>query len=499
MKNLTAVAIEVVEKEKIKFWPKKWEKTYFHWLSNIQDWCISRQLWWGHRIPVYYCSSCPTVQIVSKHRPDKCPNCNNSDNLYQDNDVLDTWFSSWLWAYGVHKTEEEENYFYPTDLLITGPDIIFFWVARMIIAGLEYKKDIPFKNVYFNGIVRDEKGRKMSKSLGNSPDPLDIIREYGADALRFTMIRLTPVGNDVLFSKDKCEIGRNFANKIWNVSRFILMYKEKFPSVKKELDSSLFYNKWIISRLHNTIMKVEDSVKQFMLNDAIKFVYEFIWNDYCDWYVEIIKERLNSGEKETMANALYVFEEALKLLHPFMPFITEELWQLLDIREKNSTILNELIPEFSESLISLEVENLFENLKEAVSKIRNIKIENSVSKEIEIIIKSSDERFLSITHLIKSLTKTKEPVLDLNYIKKEGDAGFMIDNTIEFFALDVIDIEKEKEKIEKEIERLLSINKGILAKLNNESFVNNAPVIVIEREKEKLENNIKTIEKLKQQ
>ncbi|MFO7809848.1 MAG: valine--tRNA ligase, partial [Candidatus Delongbacteria bacterium] len=300
MSELVKPALEVVNNRTIKFHPEKWIKTYNHWLDNVQDWCLSRQLWWGHRIPVYYCSNegCETVKMVSSSKPEKCEKCGSADHIRQDEDVLDTWASSWIWPFGVFKTKEEQDYFYPTDILITGPDIIFFWVARMIMAGMEFKNEIPFKDVYFNGMVRDEKGRKMSKSLGNSPDPLEVINEYGADALRFTMIRLTPVGNDILFSTDKCEIGRSFANKIWNAARFLMMNKEKNQGIKQACHSESIEDKWINSRLNNTIAIVEEKVKTFQLNEALKAVYEFLWNDFCDWYIEMAKSRFQSENED---------------------------------------------------------------------------------------------------------------------------------------------------------------------------------------------------------
>ena len=300
MDELAAPAIEVVKEGKIKFYPEHWVKTYDHWMSNIKDWCISRQLWWGHRIPVWYCVGddhcnldCKNP-IVSVEKPEKCPYC-GSTNLRQDEDVLDTWASSWLWAYDVFKTDEEQKYYYPTDTLITAPDIIFFWVARMIMAGQHFKKDIPFKNVYFTSVIRDMQGRKMSKSLGNSPDPLNVIKEYGADALRFTVIYLAPLGQDVLFSTEKCDIGRNFANKIWNAGRFLLMNAQTIPLDKNLIDKHLdFSDEWIKSRLHYTLSELNKAMDNFEINNATKIIYSFVWNDFCDWYIELSKNRLYS-------------------------------------------------------------------------------------------------------------------------------------------------------------------------------------------------------------
>jgi valyl-tRNA synthetase len=506
MSEIVKPAIQVVNNGDIKFHPEKWVKTYNHWMENVQDWCLSRQLWWGHRIPVYYCSNagCGTVRMVESQKPEKCTKCGSSEHIHQDEDVLDTWASSWIWAYEVFRTKEEQDYFYPTNILITAPDIIYFWVARMIIAGMEYKHEIPFKDVYFTGMVRDEKGIKMSKSLGNSDDPLDVIKEYGADALRFTMIRLTPVGNDILFATEKCEIGRSFANKIWNAARFLMMNKEKNPDIKQACHTVEIEDKWINSRLNHTIETVEEKVRTFQLNEALKAIYEFLWNDLCDWYIEMAKSRLQSdNEKERAAvleNAFYNFDAALRLLHPFMPFITEELWKWIgDRKEEDSIMLSEL-PSHDSSLTDDEAEKVMETVKEIIGRIRNIRAENNISpsKSIEMTLKTSDESLKKFESVIKFLAKADKVNFDPNAEKPKLSATSIISGIEMFIPLaGIIDLSAETEKIEKEIARLEGINAGINAKLSNEQFTSRAPEAVLSKERDKLNNNIEAINKLR--
>ncbi|MBN1970218.1 MAG: valine--tRNA ligase [Candidatus Delongbacteria bacterium] len=505
MKELAAPAIEAVRNGKIKFHPEKWVKTYFNWMDNVQDWCISRQLWWGHRIPAWYCNNpeCKDVVMVSKDKPCCCDKCKGTD-LRQDEDVLDTWASSWLWPYGVFENEEERNYFYPTNFLVTAPDIIFFWVARMIIAGLEYRNEIPFYDVYFHGLVRDEIGRKMSKSLGNYSDPLDIIAKYGTDALRFTMVRLTPTGNDILFAEEKCEIGRNFANKIWNASRFLEMYRKDRENIIPELNEDSLADKWILSRFNGTLKNVEEKISSFQPNEAVKSVYEFIWNDFCDWYIEMIKGRLNSTDdtirKSTYSNALFVFDRALKMLHPFMPFITEEIWKNLFNKEDDSILLQTL-PEVDETKISMVTESSVELLKEIIGKVRNIRAENNIapSKELDLVIKSEDVQLVDLAEQIKNLARVNNITFDKDASRPEPNAGFVAAGYEVYIPLKgLIDFDKERERIGKEIERLKKINAGIDNKLSNENFVKNAPEAVVLKEREKQAHNLDTISKLEE-
>ena len=497
MEELAKPALEAVKEGKIKFHPDHWVKTYEHWMGGIRDWCISRQLWWGHRIPVWYCVGddhcnleCKNP-IVSVERPDKCPHC-GSKNLKQDEDVLDTWASSWLWAYEVFRTEDEQRYYYPTDTLVTAPDIIFFWVARMIIAGLHFKNAIPFKNVYFTSIIRDLQGRKMSKSLGNSPDPLDVISEYGADALRFTVIYLAPLGQDVLFSSEKCELGRNFANKLWNAGRFLLMNAVNIK-VKKDLtDKHLdFSDDWIYSRLNQTLQSLNNAMESFEINNAIKIIYSFAWNDFCDWYIELAKNRLYADGEEikssVLTRALAVFENLLKIIHPFMPFITEELWQSIEKRQDGESISTSQYPKLNNSLINLSAEREMKFVQDIITAIRNIRGEMNIapSKFITVYLKSQNVTLYQIEY-IKKLSRVSEVIVDANLSKPKASASAVINNCEIYIPLEgLIDLEVEKSRLQKEISRLENSLIGIEKKLSNEKFILNAAKDVIEREQAK--------------
>ncbi len=497
MEELAKPALEAVKEGKIKFHPDHWVKTYEHWMGGIRDWCISRQLWWGHRIPVWYCVGddhcnleCKNP-IVSVERPDKCPHC-GSKNLKQDEDVLDTWASSWLWAYEVFRTEDEQRYYYPTDTLVTAPDIIFFWVARMIIAGLHFKNAIPFKDVYFTSIIRDLQGRKMSKSLGNSPDPLDVISEYGADALRFTVIYLAPLGQDVLFSSEKCELGRNFANKLWNAGRFLLMNAVNIK-VKKDLtDKHLdFSDDWIYSRLNQTLQSLNNAMESFEINNAIKIIYSFAWNDFCDWYIELAKNRLYADGEEikssVLTRALAVFENLLKIIHPFMPFITEELWQSIEKRQDGESISTSQYPKLNNSLINLSAEREMKFVQDIITAIRNIRGEMNIapSKFITVYLKSQNVTLYQIEY-IKKLSRVSEVIVDANLSKPKASASAVINNCEIYIPLEgLIDLEVEKSRLQKEISRLENSLIGIEKKLSNEKFILNAAKDVIEREQAK--------------
>ncbi|PJA99025.1 MAG: valine--tRNA ligase [Ignavibacteriales bacterium CG_4_9_14_3_um_filter_30_11] len=507
--ELAGPAIKAVSEGKIKFHPNHWIKTYEHWMTNIKDWCISRQLWWGHRIPVWYCVGDDHCKlecknpIVSIDTPKKCPHC-GSANLTQDNDVLDTWASSWLWAYDVFKTEEEQKYYFPTDTLVTAPDIIFFWVARMIIAGLYFKKNIPFKDVYFTSVIRDMQGRKMSKSLGNSPDPLYVIDEYGADALRFTVIYLAPLGQDVLFSSDKCEFGRNFANKIWNAGRFLMMNAEKIKLNNSLIDKHIdFTDKWISSRLNETLKILETSLDKFEINNASKIIYSFVWNDFCDWYLELIKTRLYSDDEEiksaVLTRTIKIFEDLLKIVHPFMPFITEELWHFVTSKKKNESISKSEFPTTNPALIYLDVEKEMEFLQNIVTAVRNIRGEMNIapSLQLDVFVKTENINREQLEY-IKKLVRTKNITVDSKLIKPKASASKIINNCEIYIPLEgIIDLDIEKNRLLKEISRLEGSLIGIEKKLSNEKFVNNAPPEVVEKEKQKKEDWQNNIVKLK--
>jgi valyl-tRNA synthetase len=511
--GLVNPAIDVVKHGKINFYPDHWKKTYFHWMKNIRDWCISRQLWWGHRIPVWYHKE--TGEIYCDAEPPK-----DIANWKQDEDVLDTWASSWLWAHAIFRTEEERKYYYPASTLVTAPDIIFFWVARMIMAGMHFRKKIPFHDVYFTSIIRDASGRKMSKSLGNSPDPLDVIKEYSADALRFTVIYLAPLGQDVLFSVDKCEIGRNFANKIWNAGRFLLLNAQHIPVNNKLLEKHIdFADEWITSHFHLTLVLLNTAMDTFEVNNATKILYSFVWNDFCDWYLEMIKTRLylpagkqGSDDDEvksaTLTRALNLFAEMLKLVHPFMPFITEELWQLVEERKDGESqktpdspsISTSEYPKLNSELINPSAESEMEIVQGIVYSIRNIRGEMNIppSKSIDAYIKSSEVKKHQIDY-IKKLAKVENIITGKDVKKPGASASAVFSKSEIYIPLEgLIDLDVERQRIEKEINRLEGSLKGIEKKLSNEKFVNNAPADVVEKEKTKQRDWTGNLDKLKE-
>ncbi|KUG25365.1 valyl-trna synthetase [hydrocarbon metagenome] len=497
MDSLGESALKVVDEGRINFHPNHWVKTYKHWMENIKDWCISRQLYWGHRIPVWYHKE--TKEIYCEVEPPK-----DIENWVQEEDVLDTWASSWLWAQDVFTTKEDQKYYYPTNLLVTAPDIIFFWVARMIMAGMHFMNDIPFKDVYFTSVIRDEKGRKMSKSLGNSPDPLEVIDQYGADALRFTINYLAPLGQDVLFSTDKCEIGRNFANKIWNAARFLLMNAQDI-----ELDESLtdkhidFSDKWIESRFNSTIKSYKAALDKFDINGAHKIIYGFIWNDYCDWYLEMSKNRIYSDDKEiksaVLTRSINLFAEMMKLLHPMMPYITEEIWQLLDERKGGESISTSKFPNEDESKIDKSAEEEIEFMQSVVTAIRNIRGEMNIppSKQIDVYLKA-DKITEVQKRYIQSLVRVENLTVAADLEKPKASASSVVKGCDIYIPLEgLIDLDVERQRLEKEINRLDGLLNTVTKKLSNEKFVNNAPADVVEKEKTKQHDWAELIEKLK--
>ncbi len=496
MENLVKPAIETVKSGRISFYPERWVKTYFHWLENIKDWCISRQLWWGHRIPVYYCRDCGYYDAYEES-PKICSQC-GSEKIEQDQDVLDTWASSWLWPFAVHKWPEIDGdlkYYYPTNTLVTAPDIIFFWVARMIIAGMEFLNDIPFGKVYFTGIIRDSMGRKMSKSLGNSPDPLDVIREYGADALRYTVTRLSPLGNDILYSNEKCELGRNFANKIWNASKFIFQNLNNI-SIKAINDVELDNNdRWILSRYNKTISKVRIEIEEFRFNDATISLYDFIWSEFCDWFIEISKVGLYRGSSEVKeakaAVLLHILEGSLKLFHPFMPFITEKIY--LSLPSHEDTIVLAAFPVSDSGFIFEKEEENAGLLQNIVYTVRNIRGENKIQPGVSVkaILVLEDEEKIAFlqseTEVLIKLAKIEKLEILRYYKKEDSDVSGAGKGFEVFIPLEgIIDIEKERERLIKESDRLESSIGAVTGKLKNKSFVEKAPKEIVEKEKEKL-------------
>jgi len=437
-----------------------------------------------------------------------------STKIRQDEDVLDTWFSSWLWPFSTlnwPKDNPDLRYFYPTDLLVTGPDIIFFWVARMIMAGLEFMGEIPFKEVYFTSIIRDEFGRKMSKSLGNSPDPLDVINEYGADALRFTIVYLAPLGQDILFSTKKCEIGRNFANKIWNAGRFLIMNSEGIE-INDELKFEYLdlADRWILNELNKTIIELNRALETYRINDATRTIYDFLWHDFCDWYLEIIKERIYSPESEeeksaVLTRAIYVFETALKLLHPFMPFITEELWQNIRERKDGESIMIQPFPSPDEKWIDETISKNMKFIQDVIVAIRSIRGEMNIphTKLCDVIINVHDDDKKTLIdeyiQYLRRLAKVQNVTIGSNLKKPKFSASAVISGNEIFVPLEgLIDLEVERKRFEKEIKRYETMLANTEKKLNDPNFISRAPADIIEREKQKYENFKLTLEKLRQ-
>ncbi len=499
MDEMAKAAIKTLEDGDLKFVPERFDKTYLHWLENIRDWCISRQLWWGHRIPAYYCDECGET-VVAREMPEKCPKC-GCTHLHQDEDTLDTWFSSALWPFSTlgwpDKTPELE-YFYPTDVLVTGYDIIFFWVIRMVFSALEQTGKTPFHHVLIHGLVRDSQGRKMSKSLGNGIDPLEVIDKYGADALRLTLMTGNAPGNDMRFYWERVESSRNFANKIWNASRFVLMNLEGKTVTEPEIASLCYEDKWILSRLNNVIKEVTDNMEKYELGIAVQKIYDFLWDELCDWYIEIAKVRLWKAEEDPKAanEALWTLRTALtqglKLLHPFMPFITEEIYCTLLPEEESIMISDWQV--YKDEWNSPEAELAIGSFQEVVRGIRNTRTSMNVpqNRKTHLIIVGKDDA------ICQMYENSKKSFVNLAFAKeihvqqdKEGigeDAvSVVVSNAVVYMPLeDLVDKEKELERLTKEQERLTKEIARCEGMLNNPNFVNKAPAAKVDAEKEKL-------------
>ena len=503
MKPLAKKAIEVVKDGRIKFVPERFTKIYLNWMENVHDWCISRQLWWGHQIPAWYCGDCGEI-TVSREDACECAHC-HSKNIRREEDVLDTWFSSALWPFstmGWPEKTPELGYWYPTSVMITGYDIIFFWVARMIFSAMEQMDEIPFRTVFIHGLVRDSQGRKMSKSLGNGIDPLDMADKYGADALRFNLITGNSPGNDMRFYVEKCEAMRNFCNKIWNASRFVMM---NLTIDKNELPDKLeIEDKWILSKLNDVVKEVCENMDAYEIGVAAGKIYDFIWDSYCDWYIELTKPRLNGGDEESRLGAqkvlLYVLTEILKLLHPFMPFITEEIWQALP--HEGEALMIERYPEFTETLSFPKDEENFEMVMAAIKAVRARRSEMNVppSRKAHLIIATEKAEAFEAgkSYICKLAYASDVTVLDAPPEKTDGMVSVITDNARMFMPMaELVDMEAERARMLKELANAEKQLAAQTAKLSNQNFVTRAPESVVNNEREKKAKLEALIENLK--
>ena len=509
MDEMAKPAIEALKNGELKFVPESFGKTYLHWLEGIRDWCISRQLWWGHRIPAYYCEDCGEI-VVSGAQPEKCPKC-GCTHLKQDEDTLDTWFSSALWPFstlGWPDQTKDLEYFYPTDVLVTGYDIIFFWVIRMVFSGIEQTGKTPFHTVLIHGLVRDSQGRKMSKSLGNGIDPLEVIDKYGADALRMTLITGNAPGNDMRFYWERVENSRNFANKIWNASRFIMMNIEKAPEKEVTLADLTMADKWIISKANDLAKEVTENLDRYELGIALQKVYDFVWEEFCDWYIEMVKPRLWNDEDTTKAAAIWTLKtvliQSLKLLHPYIPFITEEIF--CNLQDEEESIMVSQWPVFKEEWSFEKEEHAVETMKEAVRAIRNVRTSMNVppSKKAKVYVVSENEELLQIFEHSKVFFATLGYASEVFLQKdKTGIAEDAVSAVIPQVAIympfaELVDIAKEIERLEKEEERLTKELARVNGMLANEKFVSKAPAAKIEEEKAKQAKYSQMMEQVKE-
>ncbi|MBQ7972380.1 MAG: valine--tRNA ligase [Lachnospiraceae bacterium] len=510
MDELIKPAADAVRNGEIKLVPERMEKAYFNWTDNIRDWCISRQLWWGHRIPAYYCDDCGEI-VVAKEMPSVCPKC-GKNHFTQDPDTLDTWFSSALWPFSTlgwpEKTKDLE-YFYPTDVLVTGYDIIFFWVIRMVFSGYEQMNEKPFKTVLFHGLVRDSQGRKMSKSLGNGIDPLEIIEQYGADALRLTLITGNAPGNDMRFYYERVEANRNFGNKIWNASRFIMMNMEGKNVTTPAAADLEPVDKWILSKLNNVIKEVTDNMENYELGIAVQKVYDFIWDEFCDWYIEMVKPRLYASDNQVSSNAALwtlktVLIDALKLLHPYMPFITEEIFCTLQSEEES--IMVSAWPVYTEERNFSKEEKEIEIMKEAIRGIRNARTSMNVppSRKAQVYVVSEKPEMRAIFEegklFFASLAYASEVIVqsDKNGIADDAVSVVIANANVYIPFAELVDIAQEIERLEKEEKKLAGELARVNGMLNNANFVSKAPAAKIEEEKAKLEKYTQMMEQVKE-
>ena len=511
MEELAKPAIEAISNGDLKLIPERMNKTYMNWLSNIRDWCVSRQIWWGHRIPAYYCQECGKV-VVAREMPEVCPDC-GCTHFVQDEDTLDTWFSSALWSFstlGWPEKTEDLDYFYPTDVLVTGYDIIFFWVIRMVFSGYAYTGKAPFHTVLFHGLIRDSQGRKMSKSLGNGIDPLEIIEKYGADALRITLVTGNAPGNDMRFYDERVEANRNFANKVWNASRFILMNMEgKEITVPNESDLSAV-DQWIISKMNTLTKDVTENMDKFELGIAVQKVYDFIWDEFCDWYIELAKYRIYHAEENPAAanSALYtlktVLGDALKLLHPFMPFVTEEIYGAL-VPEEESLMMSSW-PEYKESSCYPEAENIVDHMKEIIRGVRNVRAEMNVapSRKAKTYIVCENE---NLCQGFEEIKESSMPLMSANEIQIQSDKSGIAEDAVSVVVADavvylpmeeLVDFEQELERLTKEEARLTKELARVNGMLNNEKFISKAPEAKINEERAKLEKYTQMMEQVQE-
>ena len=507
MEEMAKPAIRAIETGELKFVPENYSKTYLHWLENIKDWCISRQLWWGHRIPAYYCEDCGEM-VVGFEAPETCPKC-GGHHFRQDEDTLDTWFSSALWPFetlGWPEETPEYKYFYPTDVLVTGYDIIFFWVVRMVFSGIEQTGKVPFHKVLIHGLVRDDQGRKMSKSLGNGIDPLEVIQKYGADALRMTLLTGNAPGNDMRFYWSRVEASRNFMNKVWNASRFIMMNLDKADLPETMPANLTMADKWILSKVNSLIADVTRNLEAFDLGIALDKVQNFIWEEFCDWYIEMVKPRLWNEEDETKAAALWTLKHvlitSLKLLHPFCPFITEEIFDTLENPE--TPLMRQAWPEFSEALNFQEDEAEIETIKEAVRSIRNVRTNMNVApsrKAMTYVVTENERVRKTFEHskvFFATLAYASDVIIqsDKTGIADDAVTVAIPDAVIHIPFADLVDIAKEIERLEKEKQKWEAEIKRSTGMLNNERFTSKAPAEKVEEEREKLQRNTQLLQQV---